>query len=79
MFKQYMCIKNIDYLIFRYDYFLLGKVVDIYNEIDRIFSPYYICFNGLNYYHFGIKDLNEYFISLEEWRENQIDKILGNE
>ena len=77
MSEKYLCIKNIDYLIFRYDYFLLGKVIDVYSKIERIFSVYYICFNGVNYYHFGKQDLKEYFQPLEEWREQQIDKILN--
>ena len=70
MYEKWVCIKN-----FNHEYFELGKIYEFLLEKEFKYLPIY---NYKNKYYFACYELEDFFIPLEEWRENQIDKILNN-
>jgi hypothetical protein len=70
MIKKYVCINN-----HMYNYLTIGK---IYN-VKKLDITYIIYQDHLLPMQFDINSFNKLFISLSEWRNQQIDKILNTE
>ena len=75
--NKYVYIKKFNSTIF--NQLVVGNIYNIEDNknsygIYKLF-PYYLLEYSL---YLDISDLNYHFIPLEEWRENQIDKILNN-
>ena len=67
--KKYYCIKNLD------TYFQKGNSYELGFDRRR-FYPYH---DELYDYPVDASEINGFFITLEEWRDIQIKKILKNE
>lgn len=87
MIEKYLCIKEvllekdgIDYFNYK-NYFKLYNVYDFVKDGNNVFPyPYsHESLYNLDFYHFDLEEMNDFFITLNEWRELKINKILEND
>ena len=84
MIDKYVCIKEvllevggIDYYSYK-NYFKRNNVYDFIKDSNNLFPYTHESLNEhLDFYHFDLEEMNNFFILLSELRELKINKILN--
>lgn len=71
--EKWVCISNLNIIKKEYDFLTVGKVYDVTTYTDSIST--YICDKGIERI-FNADEESDNFITLDEWRNRQLDKLL---